>query len=147
VPILSNAKQERFAQGLANGMTANDAYVFAGYRENRRNAARLKAKDPIEKRVLELHSAIVGAATRAAEKEAETFVVTLSALMRHAEECRVRALELGQVAAAVSAIKELGVLSGLRVEKRENRNVSIEEVSDADLAAIALGQSGGVTAH
>jgi hypothetical protein len=35
------------------------------------------------------------------------------------EEVRVRALENGQLSAAVAAIKEKGVLSGQRLERRE----------------------------
>jgi hypothetical protein len=73
--------------------------------------------------------------------------VTLESLLEEAEEIRQRALEAGSYAAAITAVKEKGVLAGLRVEKRENRHLSVDEVSDADLAAIALGQTNAATAH
>jgi hypothetical protein len=37
-----------------------------------------------------------------------------------AEEVYVKAMEVGQFSAAVAAIRELGVLTGLRIERREN---------------------------
>lgn len=52
--VLQNAKHERFAQGLAKGMTADEAYVSAGFKANRGNAATLKAKQNVADRVAEL---------------------------------------------------------------------------------------------
>ncbi|WP_130225106.1 hypothetical protein [Bradyrhizobium sp. Leo121] len=37
MPILKNSKHERFAQDLAKGKTADEAYVLAGHQENRGN--------------------------------------------------------------------------------------------------------------
>src|SRR6185437_5880057 len=54
MPVLSNAKQERFAQELAKGKTADEAYVLAGYAENRGNAIRLKANERVAERVAEI---------------------------------------------------------------------------------------------
>jgi len=54
MPILKNPKHERFAQQLAQGKTADEAYQLAGYRENRGNAARMKANDSIVSRVAEI---------------------------------------------------------------------------------------------
>lgn len=54
MPVLKNAKHERFAQELTNGKTADEAYVLAGYKENRGNAATLKANQSISDRVEEL---------------------------------------------------------------------------------------------
>lgn len=48
---LPNARHEAFAQGLAQGMTADGAYKAAGFAENRGNATRLKANESIMKRV------------------------------------------------------------------------------------------------
>jgi len=41
---------------LATGKTADAAYVLAGYRTNRSNAARLSANQDIEKRVAEIQA-------------------------------------------------------------------------------------------
>lgn len=54
MPVLKDTRHERFAQNLAKGMTADEAYVSAGYKRNRGNAARLKASESIQKRVAEL---------------------------------------------------------------------------------------------
>lgn len=54
MPALSNAKHEAFAQGLAKGLSADDAYQAAGFKPNRGNASRLKANESISARVAEL---------------------------------------------------------------------------------------------
>ena len=54
MPVLANPRHERFAQELAKGKTADAAYVSAGYRENRHNAATLNRKKHISTRVSEL---------------------------------------------------------------------------------------------
>ena len=54
MPILTNARHERFAQNVAMGMSAATAYEKAGYKADRKNAARLTTKDDIHKRIAEL---------------------------------------------------------------------------------------------
>jgi phage terminase small subunit len=61
--ILKNNRHEIFAQGLAIGMTAHAAYVAAGYKKNRGNAATTKANQSVSDRVREIKQA---AAQRAA---------------------------------------------------------------------------------
>lgn len=56
--VLSNARHERFAQELAAGKTADEAYQLAGFRPNRGNATRLKANESVMKRVAELQGRI-----------------------------------------------------------------------------------------
>lgn len=51
---LKNPKHEAFAQGLAKGLSASDAYVAAGYKESRSAASRLSTNVSIEARVAEL---------------------------------------------------------------------------------------------
>jgi phage terminase small subunit len=52
--ILRNPRHERFAQELAAGKPATEAYVLAGYRSNAGNASTLKADQNISKRVAEI---------------------------------------------------------------------------------------------
>src|ERR1700737_824120 len=52
--MLDNPKHELFAQELAKGKTADEAYKLAGYKENRHNASRLKTNETIQARVAEL---------------------------------------------------------------------------------------------
>jgi hypothetical protein len=54
MPILPIPKHEAFAQVLARGSSAAAAYVEAGYKENRHNAATLARKQHILTRVGEL---------------------------------------------------------------------------------------------
>jgi len=133
MPALENPKHERFAQELAKGKTADEAYVLAGYKENRGNAATLKANQSISDRVAEI-----------VERASVRVEITLAKLMEMAATVYDRSLEQGQNAAAISAVKELGVLTGHRVERRENTNRNIDEISDSDLLDIA--RSGGVGA-
>lgn len=54
MPILSNARHERFAQALAAGKSADEAYEEAGFKANRGNASTLKANQNVQDRVAEL---------------------------------------------------------------------------------------------
>jgi phage terminase small subunit len=54
MPILSNPRHERFAQELANGISATEAYERAGFARNRVSAHRLKQKPNIGERISEL---------------------------------------------------------------------------------------------
>lgn len=58
MPVLSNQRHEAFAQGLAQGKSADEAYETAGYSENRGNASRLKSNENITNRVAELQGRI-----------------------------------------------------------------------------------------
>jgi phage terminase small subunit len=51
---LNNARHEKFAQELAKGKAAAEAYTAAGYKYDRGNASRLTANDNISRRVEEL---------------------------------------------------------------------------------------------
>lgn len=62
MPVLPNAKHERFAQELARGKTASEAYVLAGYKANDGNAATLKGNQKVRDRLDEI---LTRAATRA----------------------------------------------------------------------------------
>ena len=107
MPTLRNPRHERFAQELAAGKTADAAYVLAGYRENRSNAARLNASQDIQKRVAEIQS--VGA---------ERAAVTVETLIAEAESARKKAMaDKGGAAAAVAAITVKAKLAGLWRDK------------------------------
>src|SRR5215467_1642488 len=54
MPILRNAKHERFAQELAGGNSAAKSYEMAGFTPNRHNASTLSRKQHILDRVTEL---------------------------------------------------------------------------------------------
>jgi phage terminase small subunit len=104
---LQNPRHERFAQELATGQSADAAYVLAGYKENRSNAARLGADQNIQARVAEIQS--LGA---------ELAAITVETLIAEAEAARSKAMsEKGGAAAAIAAITAKAKLAGLWREK------------------------------
>jgi len=118
IPTLRNPRRERFAQELATGKSADAAYVVAGYRPNRSNAARLSANQNIEKRVAEIQS--LGA---------ERAAVTVESLIAEAEAARSKAMgEKGGAAAAVAALTAKAKLAGLWREKVAQTDPSGENV-------------------
>lgn len=59
MPILDNARHERFAQGLAAGKSAAEAYTAAGYKGDRTAASRLSTNVNVQSRVTELQGKVV----------------------------------------------------------------------------------------
>jgi hypothetical protein len=116
MPVLANQRHEKFAQLLAEGRSASEAYVLAGYRANRHNAARLKSFETIRARVLEIQ----GAGAKSAE-------ITVASLLDELEHARQRADSLGQLSASVRAISEKARLAGLMVERQEIAVVNTED--------------------
>lgn len=73
--MLPNSRHELYAQGRAGGATIDEAYVSAGYKPNRGNAARLNANEGVRLRILELQKA-------GADKAEITIAGVLSELWR-----------------------------------------------------------------
>ena len=131
--ILSNPKHELFAQELAKGTSCGEAYVAAGYRANRGNAATLKAQQIISKRVVELQEHSVLLCTRATEKAAEALSIDKEWIMRSLQEDRLMARQNGQLAPAIRALELLGKELGMFIERSENRTV-VHTVSSEPIA-------------
>lgn len=108
MPILKNARYEAFAQALAKGKTADEAYQLAGFKANRGNATRLKANESISARVAELLG-----------KAAAKTVVTIEDIARQLDEDRQFAREVGSASASVAATMGKAKVLGLIVEKSE----------------------------
>ncbi len=107
MPVLKNARHEKFAQALAKGKTAIDAYGEAGYKPDRGAATRLSANVSIRDRIAELQAKTV--------KKVE---ITVDSLAAELEEARAIALKEKQSSAAVSATMGKAKLFGLGVENR-----------------------------
>lgn len=135
-------QQRRFADYILEGKTQTEAYELAGYKSKtneamRANAARLITNDNVASYIAERQ-----------EKAAESAEVTLEWLLDQAKGVLADARSDGSHAAAVSAIKELGVLSGERIEqsKRTNVNKNVDDLTDAELfALLAEGDSQGAS--
>lgn len=108
MPILENQRYELFAQELAKGKSATEAYVLAGYKPSRKNASRLRTKEDIAARVAELQTV----AARSAE-------ITIESICRELDEANTVAKERGQASAMVSASALRAKLAGLMVERVE----------------------------
>jgi phage terminase small subunit len=123
MPILSNPRHERFAQALAEGKSATEAYEVAGYSPNDGNAARMKGNDRIMQRVAELQ-----------KQAAKRSVITLESLIAEAGDIQTKALAKGHYSAAVAALIAKAKLSGHWVDRGENKTSNvIYAISDREL--------------
>jgi phage terminase small subunit len=119
MPVLRNPRHERFAQLLASGKTAKDAYATAGYKPSESNGAWLARKEEISSRVAEINNETLARERATAAAAAERAVITRQSLIEKAEAIYAKAIEAGQLSAAVAATKEIGVLAGIRIERSE----------------------------
>lgn len=76
MPVLANPRHERFAQELAKGSTADEAYKLAGYAGNRGNATTLKHKQSIQSRVTELLELAATVDREATERAIEKLAIS-----------------------------------------------------------------------
>jgi phage terminase small subunit len=116
-------RHERFAQELAKGFSASEAYVNAGYEQNDGNASRLKGNEKIKARVAELQA-----------RGAKRAEITIASLVEELEEARQAALmaDTPQSSAAVTASMGKAKLLGLVVDKTENTVTVRDWLSDVN---------------
>jgi hypothetical protein len=129
MPILKNGKHERFAQGLAAGKSASDAYKGAGFAASYPNSSRLQRKDHIGQRVAEIldqkRCAADKAMATAAEKAGLDHFWVLRSLRRNA----TMAARAGDRAASNRAVELIGRHLGVFIDKKE---IEINVMDDAD---------------
>lgn len=122
MPALDNAKHERFAQELAKGATADEAYQAAGYSENRGNASRLKANESVQARVAEIQE-------RAAVR-AEITVAELTKRLLSIAEKGERTDDAPMLSVARASLMDAAKLNGLVVDKRQtDASLTINDVT------------------
>ena len=122
LPVLKNAKHERFAQGLAKGDTADKAYVDAGYKPSRSAASRLSTNVNIQARVAELLN-----------KAAERTVVTVASITDRLLNIATKAetsTDAPMLSVARAALMDAAKLNGLVVEKNLSAQTSVEDLLD-----------------
>jgi len=115
---LKNAKHEKFAQLIADGMCASQAYEDAGYTPNRQNASRLMTKDDIQRRIIEIRSTIT-------EKAIEKIALSKEWVIREFIDTYHHARDLDQPSAAAACLKSLGVEAGMFTERSDNKNEDV----------------------
>lgn len=113
--VLPNARHEAFAQALAKGKSATEAYTEAGYRGDRTAASRLSTNVNVQRRLAELQ-----------QRAAERTIVTVEDIAKQLDEDRQFARENGAAAAAVSATLGKAKVLGLIVDKAENVNLNYD---------------------
>jgi phage terminase small subunit len=113
---LANARHERFAQELAKGKSATEAYAEAGYEESRSAASRLSTNVNVQERVAELQS-------RAAAKTELTVASITDRLIRYADAAEALG-EASGLAVARASMMDAAKLNGLIVERSENVNLN-----------------------
>lgn len=126
MPVLSNPRHEAFAQALAKGKTADEAYALAGFKPNRGNAATLKAKQSISDRVVELLA-----------RGAKRAEVTIQSLADELDEARQIAMAEKQTSAAIQATMGKAKLFGLIVDKKQHSGPNGGPIPTVDLTGMS----------
>lgn len=120
MPALSNPKHERFAQELAKGKSASEAYVAAGYKHNTGNAATLKAQESVLKRFDEILKAHEARDAKAMEIAADHLALSRADILGMLIKDRELAHKMGQAAPAIKAAELLGKeLHKMFVDRKE----------------------------
>jgi hypothetical protein len=140
VPTLENPKHEAYAQARVRGLSQTAAYAEVYGAPHTSSASRLASNASLKNRISELldEKAKITASiqAQAVAEAVKEVAITVSSLLGEAEQARALAMQNGQVAAAVSAIREKAVLSGNRVERRDmqvQQVSSFEEMDDREL--------------
>jgi|GEM_PF-920131 phage terminase small subunit len=116
---LTNPKHERFAQELANGVSASQAYEKAGFRPNRPNASRLRHSEHIKQRVAELLAARQRQAEKASEKALRELAIDRRWVLERLVTNATTALENGDGSVANRALELIGIEHGMFIKRSE----------------------------
>lgn len=120
MPALENPRHERFAQELAKGKTADEAYQDAGFKANRGNASTLKANQNISERVAELLD-------RAAIRSEITVADVTARLLAIAAKGEASS-DAPMLAVARASLMDAAKLNGLVVDKSETLAESVTRI-------------------
>jgi hypothetical protein len=130
--ISKNPRHEAFAQALARGMSATAAYVEAGFKPSRHNAAALARRQHVSSRVAELQEEQLAIHQQSVAAAVVNAQVTIEGLIADAEAARIKAMaEKGGAAAAVSAVTVKAKLAGMwrdRVDQHNTGNTVLERI-------------------
>jgi hypothetical protein len=142
--MLKNPRRERFAQLLASGKTATDAYEEAGYKRSHSNGPALAKTEEIRARVAQISAERWKQEQATAAAAAERSAITRQSLVDKLEATRKAADEAGQFSAAVAAAKEISVLLGIRIERSERGGPGefewVDRLTVDELRALAKGE-------
>lgn len=120
MPVLKNARRERFCQELAQGKTAQEAYKLAGFKDNRGNASTMFNSPEIQDRLNQIKS-----------QTAKKTVITAEWLTDRLQRLAEKADECNQLSAAVSALDKVAKINGFGLD-RAQINVKNEVTADPE---------------
>jgi phage terminase small subunit len=127
MPILRNARHERFAQGLAEGKCADEAYQAAGYKPDRGHASRLATNGSIVARVAEIQAIAVEKVGLTKEWVIERLIENANRAMQGVQVLDKDGKPTGEWkydgAVANRALELLGKEQGMFVDRTVNENV------------------------
>lgn len=116
MPVLKNARHEKFAQLVANGSSASKAYAEAGYSNSgqsaNKNAPRLMANEGIKARIDELSAKVESAVI-------QLIAVDKQWVMDRLIENANAAMEKGQRAVANRSLELIGKEFGMFIDRKE----------------------------
>lgn len=153
MPPLSNARHERFAQEIAKGTEAGEAYRIAGFKPNAGNARRLKLDEAVKKRVEAILSERSRVHEKGLERAIERTALTKEWVINRLVENVERAMQAQPVmrdgeesgefkyegSVANRALELLGKELGMFVDRSENVNInhdiSAEPLSETEWEA------------
>lgn len=96
MPVLANARHERFAQEIAKGKSASEAYRIAGFRPDDGNAIRLTGNDKVQDRIQEILEAGARRAEVTVERVVREYARIGFADIRRAVKWRSLVTEMGE---------------------------------------------------
>jgi hypothetical protein len=133
-------QQQRFADLILEGRNQTDAYKQAGYKCANDNVAAVSASELVR------NPKVVAYMTERRQEAAQSLQIDLQWLINKGVAILEAAEKQGAYGPAISALKEVGILTGERIEKsqRENINRNVDEYDDAELLAITRASSAGV---
>jgi len=136
-------QQKRFADLVLQGKNQTDAYKQAGYKCANDNVAAVSASELVR------NPKVVAYMDGQRQTAAAEVQIDLQWLIRKGVAILEAAEKADAYGPAVSALKEVGVLTGYRVEKSDRTNRNIDEPTELtrdELYRIATGSSEGIAA-
>lgn len=150
--VLPNAKHELFAQELAKGISADQSYETAGFRQNRHNAATLARKQHILDRVAEIlaeresiHAQATADAVKSVGLTKQWVIETLMENVARAMQAKPAKLDdegaavgeyVYQGSVANRALELLGKEVGMFIDRKEVRSGSLDELPAGTLTEL-----------
>lgn len=140
MPILRNAKHERFCHAVVDGQATTKAYEFAGFKPDRGNASTLRSKDSIVRRIGELFEERQRERDREIKKATEKAAFDRADVIKRLIHLSVVAEKDEQHGPAVRAMELLGKELGMFIDRqlRKDTDDIFETMDDAELRRLAL---------